>query len=192
MARFFFLPRQGAGLGGLGQVSLTARPLDLLDHESPARGGFQGECRLVALQPGEPTTQPLAGGGPYLAGFHLAGVDLYVVEGDLLPMHVESAYNLHPWGLLKLRLADIIAVILSALELRTSLFISSFYLASLVGHLSHHVRMFAPDDTRRELRRTSIPRSRVDRYCWRLLLELRLCPTILQGGAHLADSRDPA
>src|SRR5215204_6056284 len=37
------------------------------------------------------------------------------------------------------------------------------YLASLVGHLSHRVRMIAPDQTRRELRRTPIARTRLNR-----------------------------
>src|SRR5215217_2252316 len=37
------------------------------------------------------------------------------------------------------------------------------YLASLVGHLSHRVRMIAPDQTRRELRRTPIACTRLNR-----------------------------
>src|SRR5829696_1417545 len=51
--------------------------------------------------------------------------------------------------------------------------------------------MIAPDKTRRELRRTPLLRTLVNRYCLRLLLGLRLCRTVRHGGAHLADSRDP-
>src|SRR5215208_3183867 len=38
-----------------------------------------------------------------------------------------------------------------------------FGLDSVVGHLSHRVRMIAPDQTRRELLRTPMPRTRLNR-----------------------------
>lgn len=85
-------------------MRLDAGLVELLDHKSPARGGFQREGRLLALESRNSSAKALASCGADPAGFDLAGVDLYVVEGDLLPMYVKSAYNLHPWGLLKLRL----------------------------------------------------------------------------------------
>src|SRR5215213_7917967 len=121
------LAPHGPRVGRFGQVWLTARSLKFLDHEAPARGRFQREGGFLALEPGEPRTQILTRGGADLAGLDLAGVYLYIVEGDLLPMHVESAYNLH-CGASSSSVTDINAVMisLSALELRRSLFMPSF------------------------------------------------------------------
>jgi hypothetical protein len=57
-------------------------------------------------EPIEPLSEALAVGGTDLASVYFAAVDLYVVEGDLLTMHVETTYNVHFRGLLKLRPVD--------------------------------------------------------------------------------------
>src|SRR5829696_6433702 len=92
-------PLQGLGLRRLGQVRLDSGALHLLDDVAPAGGGLHGDGDLLTgeplCEPIEPLSEALAVGGTDLASVYFAAVDLYVVEGDLLPMHVESTYNVH-------------------------------------------------------------------------------------------------
>src|SRR5215203_6266292 len=145
-------------------MCLDPGALEFLNHKTPARGGFQRECRpVVARKAREPAAQVLPGGGTDLSAKDFAGLCLCVVEGDLLPMHVESTYNVHP-GPPQAPSADNNALMISgssAFELRRLLYMSSFRLASLVGDLSHRVRMIAPDETWRELLRTHQPVEKV-------------------------------
>src|SRR5688500_18139492 len=110
-------------------MCLDPGALEFLNHKTPARGGFQRECRpLVARKAREPAAQVLPGGGTDLCAKDFAGLCLYVVEGDLLPMHVESTYNVHP-GPPQAPSADNNALMisgLSAFELRRLLYMSSF------------------------------------------------------------------
>src|SRR5215208_742682 len=93
---------QNPGVRWLRQVRITARSLKLLDDVAPAGCRLQSEGGLPATEAfGEllqPRAQVLAVSRADLAPVALAGLDLYVVEGDLLPMHVESAYNVHVVG----------------------------------------------------------------------------------------------
>src|SRR4051794_32692391 len=116
-------------------MCLDPGALELLDYETPARGGFQRECRLlVGRKAREPMAQMLAGGGGDLAAFDLAGLDLYVVEGYLLPMHVQSTYNVHPGPPQAPSLTTNALMISrsSAFELRRLLSMSPFDLSSSV------------------------------------------------------------
>src|SRR5829696_8782329 len=100
-------PLQGLGLRRLGQVRLDSGALHLLDDVAPAGGGLHGDGDLLSGEPLgeliEPLSEALAGGRADLAAMYFAADHLYVVEGDLLSMYVESTYNIHFRGLLKLR-----------------------------------------------------------------------------------------
>src|ERR687897_2364347 len=110
-------------------MCLDPGALEFLNHKTPARGGFQRECRpLVVRKAREPAAQVLAGGGTDLSAKEFAGLCLYAVEGDLLPMHVQSTYNVHP-GPPQAPSADNNALMISgssAFELRRLLYMSSF------------------------------------------------------------------
>src|SRR5215217_2584008 len=91
-------------------MGLDPGPPKLLDHEAPAGGGLHGDGSMLsgealgeALQP-QAEVLPVGRLDP--AAMYFAAVHLDVVEGDLLPVQVESAYNVHVGGLLKLRLVD--------------------------------------------------------------------------------------
>src|SRR5215208_4246459 len=90
---------QGFGLRRLCQVRLDARPPKFLDDVAPAGGGLHGDGDLLTTEPFgeliEPLSEALAVGGADLAAMYFATLYLYVVEGDLLPMHVETTYNVH-------------------------------------------------------------------------------------------------
>src|SRR5215203_6649449 len=98
---------QGLGLRGLCQVRLDARPPKFLNHVAPAGCSLHGDGDLLTGEPfGElikPLSKALPVGGADLAAVYFAALHLYVVEGDLLPMYVETTYNVHFRGLLKLR-----------------------------------------------------------------------------------------
>src|SRR5215211_7971948 len=100
-------PLKGLGLRRLGQVRLDSGTLDLLEDVAPAGCSLHGDGDLLSgeplCEPIEPLSEALAVSGTDLASVYFAAVDLYVVEGDLLPMRVESTYNVHFRGLLKLR-----------------------------------------------------------------------------------------
>jgi hypothetical protein len=90
---------QGLGLRWIGQMGLDARPTKLLDHVAPAGGRLHGDGRLLTgeafgepFQPG-PEVFPI--GRLDLAPMYFAGLQLHVVESDLLPVQVETAYNVH-------------------------------------------------------------------------------------------------
>ena len=51
-----------------------------------------GELLTEVLQPG---AEALPVRGADLAAMYLSAVHLYVVEGDLLTVHVETTYNVH-------------------------------------------------------------------------------------------------
>src|SRR5215208_1808866 len=83
-------------------MGLDPGPPKLLDHEAPAGGGLHGDGSMLsgealgeALQP-QAEVLPVGRLDP--AAMYFAAVHLDVVEGDLLPMHVESAYNVHVVG----------------------------------------------------------------------------------------------
>jgi hypothetical protein len=88
-------------------VRLDPGTLDLLDDVAPAGCSLHGDGDLLTGEPlGElikPLCKALAGGRADLASMYFAAVHLYEVEGDLLSMYVETAYNVHFRGLLKLR-----------------------------------------------------------------------------------------
>src|SRR5215207_255744 len=100
---------QSFGLGGLRQVRLDSGSFELFDDVAPAGCSLHRNGSLLAREVlsefSEPLSEALPVGGADLAAVYLAGVHLDVVEGDLLPMHVETTYSMSIWrGLLKLRL----------------------------------------------------------------------------------------
>src|SRR5215210_62720 len=80
-------------------MRLDSGSAKLLDDVAPAGGGFHGDGDLLTTEPFgeliEPGPQALAGSRADLAAMQLAALHLYVVEGDLLSMYVETTYNVH-------------------------------------------------------------------------------------------------
>jgi hypothetical protein len=89
-------PAQGGGLGRLGQVRDDPGPLQLLDHIAPAGAPLQGEGHLLlageAFQPGAQVQA--VGRGDATRG-HRPRVLIEVVEGQLLTMQIQPAYDGH-------------------------------------------------------------------------------------------------
>jgi hypothetical protein len=79
----------------LGQVRHDPRPGQLLHDIPPASAPFDREGGLQAREPGEPLTQPLPVRGLDPSPAHLAGLGIQVVEGDLLSVQIQSAYDAH-------------------------------------------------------------------------------------------------
>src|SRR3954463_7115668 len=90
-----FATLQGLGLRGLCQVWLYSRSAKFFDHVAPAGGGLYSDSDLLTTELlgelAEPLPQALASGRADLATMYLSGLHLDVVEGDLLPMYVETA-----------------------------------------------------------------------------------------------------
>jgi hypothetical protein len=91
----FLRPARGPGLGRLGQVGLDAGGLQLFHHKAPAGGRLQGDGDRPPSEPAQPLAQPDAGHRSDLAARDFAGLGVQAVKGDLVPMHVESAYDGH-------------------------------------------------------------------------------------------------
>ena len=95
-------PAGGRGVGRLGQMRLHSGTLQLLHDEPPAGAGLDRERRRrsveVGLQP-VPQQHPIRWCDP--AAALVAGALIEVVEGDLPPVDVQSAYDPHR-GLLTL------------------------------------------------------------------------------------------
>jgi hypothetical protein len=86
----------GRGIGRLGQVRLHSGTLQLLHHEPPAGAGLDRERRRRPIDVRlEPATEqhPVRGGDPTPP--YLAAALIAVVEGDLPPVNVQSAYDPH-------------------------------------------------------------------------------------------------
>ena len=85
-----------AQLGGIGQVSGEAPPLDLLHDEAPAGRSLERE---VGVGPGLELVQPLPhrlpGTRVDLAPLQLPGAEVNRPERDLTPVQVQTAYHLH-------------------------------------------------------------------------------------------------
>src|SRR5215210_695201 len=90
---------QGPGLRWLGKMRLDTSSPKLLDHVAPTSGCLYGDSDLLIgellTELIEPLSEALASGRADLATMYFAGLHLHVVEGDLLPVHVETAYNIH-------------------------------------------------------------------------------------------------
>jgi len=85
-----------AQLGGIGQVSGEAPPLDLLHDEAPAGRSLERE---VGVGPGLELVQPLPhrlpGTRVDLAPLQLPGAEVNRPERDLSPVQVQTAYHFH-------------------------------------------------------------------------------------------------
>src|SRR5215211_7512398 len=92
-------PLQGLGLRRFCQVRLDSGTLHLLDDVAPAGCSLHGDGDLLTGEPFgeliEPLSEALASGRADLAAMYFAAVHLYVVEGDLLTVHIETTYNVH-------------------------------------------------------------------------------------------------
>jgi hypothetical protein len=89
-------PAGGRGVGRLGQVRLHSGTAQLLHHEPPAGAGLDRERRR---RPGQVRLEPAAQQHPIRwsdpATPALAAAFIEVVEGDLPPVDVQSAYDPH-------------------------------------------------------------------------------------------------
>jgi hypothetical protein len=95
-------PQRG-GVGRLGQMRRDPGRGQLLGHVPPSGAPFHRERDILAPgEPGQPAAQmrPVSRGD--LAALHLPGHGVQVVEGDLLPVDIEPAYDGHR-DLLELR-----------------------------------------------------------------------------------------
>jgi hypothetical protein len=102
------VPLAAAGERGAGRLGQVRR--------DPGRGQFPGDVPppgapldrerdvLAAGEPGQPGPQVLPVSRADLAALHLPGAGVEVVEGDLLPVDIQPAYDGHR-DLLKLRSA---------------------------------------------------------------------------------------
>ena len=86
---------QMRGLGRIGQVRRQPRRDDLLGHIPPSRAAFQREMGVLPGEPGQPLRQVLAVGRADLPAPHLPGLGIDIVEGDLLPVDIQPAYDGH-------------------------------------------------------------------------------------------------
>ena len=91
------------GVGRLGQMHRDAGRGQLLGDIPPPRARLQRERDILAAgEPGQPGAQVRPVGRGDLAAAHLPGPGVEVVEGDLLPVDIQPAYDGHR-DLLKLR-----------------------------------------------------------------------------------------
>jgi len=91
------------GVGRLGQMRRDPRRGQFLSDIPPARAPFQGERHVLAAgEPRQPGPQVRPVRRADLAAPHLPGLGVEVVEGDLLPVNIQPAYDRHR-DLLKLR-----------------------------------------------------------------------------------------
>jgi len=87
-------PRGGAGR--LGQMRLDAGRGQLLGHVPPSGAPLDRERGILAAgEPGQPAAQVRPVGRADLAALHLPGPGVQVVEGDLLPVDIQPAYDGH-------------------------------------------------------------------------------------------------
>jgi hypothetical protein len=69
--------------------------LNLLDDEAPAGRPLEGDVGVASVETLQPLAHPLAGDRENAAALHLSAFQVERLEGDLLPVHVECAYDLH-------------------------------------------------------------------------------------------------
>src|SRR5260370_32719314 len=93
------VPLAAAGEGGVGRLGDVRRDAgrgQLLRDVPPAGAPLQRERDVVpAGEPGQPGTQVRPVGRGDLAPPDLPGGGVQIVEGDLLPVYVEPAYDGH-------------------------------------------------------------------------------------------------
>jgi hypothetical protein len=91
------VPLAAAGegsVGRLGQMRRDAGRGQLLGDVPPPRASLDRECDVIAAaEPGQPGPQVPPVGRADLAAAHLPGAGAGVVEGDLLPVDIQPAYD---------------------------------------------------------------------------------------------------
>jgi hypothetical protein len=86
----------GSGVGRLAEVRGDPGRGQLLGDVPPARASLHRERDIVpAGEPGQPGAQVRPVGRGDLAALDLAGHGVQVVEGDLLPVDIQPAYDRH-------------------------------------------------------------------------------------------------
>jgi len=78
-------------------MGLDPHATELLNHEPPTGAPLKGEGDSFPLEAVEPFAKMTSIGGRNPAAGHLASLRIQIVEGDLAPMKIESAYDAH-WG----------------------------------------------------------------------------------------------
>jgi hypothetical protein len=81
---------QRGRIGRLGQMSLGADALELLNDEAPARARLDRKGGLLILDPPQPCPQMLAIGWSYAAATNLPALGIYVLERDLSAVKIET------------------------------------------------------------------------------------------------------
>ena len=94
---------RGRGFGRIGQMRDHPGTLQLLDHITPTRARLRRERDIIAaVEPMQPSGQLSTISREDLPALHLPAHGVEIVESDLLPVHIEPAYDRHQ-GLLKLQ-----------------------------------------------------------------------------------------
>jgi hypothetical protein len=89
-------PAQRGGVGRLAQMRLQAGGRQLLREIPPPGAPLDCERDLViAGEPGQPGPHMLPVGRGDLAALDLPGRGVEIVEGDLLPVDIQPAYDRH-------------------------------------------------------------------------------------------------
>jgi hypothetical protein len=84
------------GIGRLGQVRRDARRGQLLGDVPPPGAPLDRDRDVLAAgEPGQPGPQARPVGRGDLTAAHLPGHGVEVVEGDLLPVNIQPAYDGH-------------------------------------------------------------------------------------------------
>jgi hypothetical protein len=84
------------GISRLGQVHRDPGRGQLLRDVPPPGTSLDRERGVIAAgEPGQPGPQVLPVGRGDLAAAHLPGLGVEVVEGDLLPVNIQPAYDGH-------------------------------------------------------------------------------------------------
>jgi hypothetical protein len=83
------------GTHRLGQVHDRAGPLELFDHETPARARLDREGHLPAVEPAQPQPQMLPIRGCDATAADLAAFGVQLVERDLPTMKIQTTNDRH-------------------------------------------------------------------------------------------------
>jgi hypothetical protein len=88
-------PAQRGRVGRLGQMDDRPHPLELFDHEAPARARLDRKHRLATVEPAQPQPQMLAIGGRDATAADLAAFGVQIIERDLPTMKIQTTDDGH-------------------------------------------------------------------------------------------------
>jgi hypothetical protein len=93
--RALLVALERARLGRLGQVRLSADRDEFLDHEPPARRGFQSHLEMPALKPGKEPPHATSIGGNHARARHLTSLRVQPLRSDLRAVLIKPHHDRH-------------------------------------------------------------------------------------------------